>query len=267
MDSAVLLDEFAAWSRAAGHSSRTIDDRSRTIRQITAELGDLRSVAAQALTGWLGRDGLKPWTRATYRNTVRAFFTFMAEYGHRTDNPAARLRRPRVPASLPNPVTDAELAFLLACSPEPWRTIILLGAYAGLRVSEIAGLDRVDITEETILIRRGKGGTPALVPTHPRIWAHVKDRPSGPVVRTPRGQTLTGQSMTCRAREYFDSVGLPDVHLHMLRHWFGSSVQRRQGDIRVTQELMRHASIASTVIYTQVTTAAKVSAIMALDAA
>lgn len=267
MTAARLLDEFAGYARAAGHTDATIDRRRRVIGQIIADLGDPLTISGPALTTWFGRDGWSPWTRATYRNAARSFFAFLVEYGHRGDDPAARLRRPRVPAGVPNPVSDAELAYLLAVSPEPWRTIIILGAYAGLRVAEIAALERADVTAETILVRRGKGGEAALVPCHPRIWAHLHGRGPGPVVRTPHGRTMTAASISSRQRAYFDSVGLPDVHLHRLRHWFGTAVQRGQGDIRVTQELMRHRSIASTVIYTRVTTAAKVAAIMALDAA
>ncbi len=262
-----LLDEFTVYARAAGHTGATIAGRRKVIRQIVADLGDPLMVTAPALTNWFGHEGWTPWTRSTYRNAARSFFGFLVEYGHRVDNPAGRLRRPRMPASLPKPVSDAELAFLLDVSPEPWRTIVMLGAYAGLRVGEIAALRREDVSAETILIRRSKGGDPALVPTHPKLWAQLRDRGPGPVVRTPRGRTLTGKSISSRQRAYFDSIRLRAVHMHRLRHWFGTAVQRQQGDIRLTQELMRHRSITSTMIYTEVTVAAKVSAILALDAA
>lgn len=261
-----LLDEHTRYLTAGSAAERTIGCRLVVLTACLAAVGDPLVVDRAALVGWLATPGWSPWTRATYRGHLRGFFGWLCEFGHRDDDPAAKLRRPRVPAGVPRPVTDAELVLVLARVPAWFRPLVILCAFAGLRVSEAARLCREDITAETLTVRAGKGGKSAVVPTHPRIWALVADLPPGPVLRGRYGQALTGKYLSSAAREVFDRLGLDAVHCHRFRHWFGTSVQANQGDIRVTQELMRHASIASTAIYTQVATAAKVAAIAGLAA-
>jgi integrase len=256
-----LIESYATFARAGGLAANTIADRCAAVDRCLRTVGDPLEVDRSDLVEWLADPGWKAWTRATYRQHITAFFAWLVEFGHRADNPAAALRRPRVPKGLPKPVTDAVLADAIARSDEPWRSIIMLAAYAGLRASEIAQLHARDVAEDVITIRRSKGGGSAQVPTHPRLWAHLAGVPDGPVVRDRAGRPVTGKWISAHARHHFDALGLPEVHIHRFRHWFGTTVQRGQGDIRVTQECMRHANVSSTMIYTEVASAAKVSAI------
>lgn len=261
-----LLAAHLCYLRSANAAPRSQVDRVKTVRQCLRQLdADPLTVTTEQLTEWLANGDWAKWTRHTYRNHVRGFFNWLHEFGHRIDDPAARLPPARAGQGVPKPVTDNELDDALARSTGMWRTVILLVAYAGLRASEAAALCREDVTESLITVRSGKGDKSAQLPTAPEIWAHVRDLPPGPVVRTVTGQPISGRRLSTRARGYFDGLGMPRVHLHRFRHWFGTTVQRNQGDIRVTQELMRHSSVASTQIYTLVATAAKVAAIAGLS--
>lgn len=178
-------------------------------------------------------------------------------------NPMAELGRPSAPRNVPNPVSGAELEHALARSNQWWRLVIMLAAYAGLRVSEIARQRREDV-DQVRLVVRGKGDVTAAVPTHPLLWTAVEALPAGPLVRRPHGGLVTGNWLTERARGHFDRLGLPAVHLHRFRHWFGTTLQERYGDLRLTQELMRHASPATTAGYAQVTDARRRAAVAGL---
>jgi integrase len=176
------------------------------------------------------------------------------------------MRKPRHPRDQPNPVTDEELRQALERSTDWWRVAIQLAALAGLRVSEMAQLRREDVTPGWILIRRAKGGDPATVPTHPQLLELVADRPAGWLLPGAGGGPVNGRSLPPKARNYFDSIGLPAVHLHRFRHWFATNLLRRGADLRVVQELMRHRSVSSTQAYTQVVDAQRTAAVALLPA-
>jgi integrase len=181
-------------------------------------------------------------------------------------DPTASIPVPRAPKCLPKPVTEEELAAMLDALPEPLRTAAYLAGYAGMRVSEIAACRREHITVETILIPDGKGGDPGVVPTHPIVWTTVVNRPPGLLVLNRRGRPVDGHWITQTARYHLDRMGMPDVHLHRLRHRYGTLIQATVGDLRVTQECMRHRSVTSTAGYTLVTGDAKRAAVAALPA-
>ena len=151
-----------------------------------------------------------------------------------------------------------------------------LAGLAGLRVSEIAACLSEHITAEVLLVPVGKGGRVGSVPTHPYLWQLLQEhpprppltdargRPVNPLIRDRLGRMVTGRWLTSLARERFDRAGLPEVHLHRLRHRYGTMIQQMTGDIRITQECMRHESIQSTVGYTLVTASRRAAVVAAL---
>jgi len=250
--------------RAAGRAQRTIADRAELLDRVDADLphGLIRA-ATPEIQRWLAR--FSGWTLCTYDMHLRGFFR------HATAgdapwldwNPMADMPSPRRPRRVPDPVTDDELASALAGSGPWWRRAVLLAAYAGLRASEIARLMREDVCESSLRVW-GKGDVGACLPTHPLVWAAVVDLPPGPLFITPHGLQATGRWLSAKARYHFDRLGLFEVHMQRFRHWFGTMIQERYGDIRLTQELMRHASPVSTAGYTQVTGERRAQAVAAL---
>lgn len=259
-----LVEMHARHLRACGNSPRTIKDRTDVLRRLDADLPDGLSYAStNELDAWLGhRADWSQWTRATYAMHIRGFYRW-AEGRYLDGDPAIGMARPNRPPGVPNPVSDAQLRQALLRSPEPWLTAITLAAYAGLRASELAELHREDITPDLVRVRRAKGGAAGTVDTHPRIWSAVRDRPAGPLV-TWQGRAVTGRWVSAHARRHFDSIGLPDVHMHRFRHWYATTLLERGADVRTVQEALRHRSITSTQGYTLVAGGRRRDAIRAL---
>jgi integrase len=169
---------------------------------------------------------------------------------------------PKAPKCTPRPATDEQLATALT-APEPLLTAVLLAAYGGLRRSEIVAVDRDHITEDTIYIPSGKGGDPQTVATHPIIWAHVQGR-RGPLITDVEGTRLEASQLSSLALRWFRRHGLPAFGLHRFRHWYGTMLQREHGDLLITQQALRHASVVSTQGYALVASQARDAAVRAL---
>jgi site-specific recombinase XerD len=215
--------------------------------------GDLYAATLEVLEEWTSQPGWQVRSRITFVCSLRAFYTWAYERGRLPANPAAKLHRPRTPVDVPNPCTAAELHEVLERGGEPIRTAMLLAAYGGLRVADIVGLRREDITKETIRIAHGKGGRAAMVPTHKLIWEHLRDRPPGLIITNRAGEPLAPALLSRCAGRRFAVLGMSDMHLHRGRHYFATALLRSGANVRVVQELMRHSSLATTAKYLQVT--------------
>lgn len=248
-----LIPAHLAHLRASGYSEHTITSRAELLRRVHAALPyGLAYAATDEIESWLATKGWSQWTRCTYAMHIRGFYRWATRGGGLLDgDPTAEMAHPRTPRCLPNPVDDADLAAAMIHSGEPWYTAILLAAAAGLRADEIARLRREDVTEATITVQ-GKGGEPGIVDTHPQVWAHVQHRSAGPLVTDQHGRPVTGRWLSAHARHHFDSIGMPHVHLHRFRHWYGTALLDGGANLRTVQEAMRHRSVTSTQGYTMV---------------
>jgi integrase len=257
-----LIAAHLAHLRAGGYSDRTIHSRKDILRRLHDALPyGLAYAATEQIEAWLGEAGWSRWTRCTYSTHIRAFFAWADVHGHLYGDPAADIVRPRPPRCVPSPVTDDQLARALH-SDDPWHVAVVLAAFGGLRADEISRARSEHITADTVHIPDGKGGEPGSVPTHPFLWESIRGR-SGLLV-THYGEPVTGRWISANARHHFDRMGMPDVRMHRFRHWYGTMIQRATGDIRVTQECMRHRSVTSTQGYTLVTGEARRAAVAAL---
>lgn len=265
---ATLIDQYLEWLRVCNRSPRTITARREILHRIDADLAyGLESATAEEIKSWIYRDKWSAATRETYYGAVKSFFTWATSpLDTRLDfDPTVLLPRPTTPRGLPRPVSDRQLQYILTHAAEPFRRYSVLAAYEGLRCCEIAQLAREDITEQATTIRRGKGGKPGRLPTHPAVWEAVKDLPDGPIAYTDAGVPASAQYVSIRTALYFRrQLKLPGVGLHRLRHWYGTTLYARTRDIRRTQELLRHASPTTTAIYTLVSDEERAAAIHAL---
>jgi integrase/recombinase XerC len=157
-----------------------------------------------------------------------------------------RRRRPR-------PCTTDELADILTRASDPFRLWFALAAYAGLRCCEISGLDREHVTRTSVWVH-GKGGHERVVPTDEDLWPMLRRLPAGPVARRPEGDRAGRRYVSYRGNGHLrHELGHARITMHRLRHWYGTSVYRASGgDIRVTQELLGHASPVPTAGYAAV---------------
>src|SRR6185436_15424083 len=248
----------------------------RGVEQLDAvDPGTVRAFVASVSASTHGPDG-EPYRATTVSralSTVRTFHRFAVREGIAEDDPTAGVVRPRLPRALPHPLTVEEVATILE-APRPEeppglrdRAILELLYGAGLRVSELTGLDVDDLDVEAAAVRvLGKGAKEREVPigrmARDAIDAYLtRGRPAlaGPRSRAAlflntRGGRLTRQSCARLLETYAHAAGIRRrVTPHDLRHSFATHLLEGGADVRVVQELLGHASVATTQIYTLVT--------------
>jgi integrase/recombinase XerD len=245
-----LVATYGKYLTASGYSTVTVDDRLRFLTWADQRLPwGLDEASSDEWVDLLGDTTWERWTRRTYDTHARTYYAWAVHHGYLGLNPLADLRRPPPGESNPDPVTDDELRTALNCPDEPWRTAAMLGALAGLRAGEMARLERKHVTDERILVH-GKGGRSRWIPTHAQLWDSIRNRPAGPVLHWPCGRVV--KDLTGSQHNHWRRIGLPDVHLHRFRHYFATQLLRAGVDLRTVQELLGHASIATTQFYTAV---------------
>jgi site-specific recombinase XerD len=254
----MTLGRWTLWMHAQGLSERTIGERIGTIRGLLeyAHAGPLE-LAPEDIQTFLARK-LSPATRATYHASIRAFCAWMQRTRERDDNPADQTPRPRRPKSRPRPIASTQLdALLEAANRRRTRTYILLAAFAGLRVHEIAKIHGRDIDPYTgVLTVTGKGGKTAQVPLHDELLAEATHYPSDAYwfpaysqnTKTPHVTSTAVSQAISGAMTRAGFQGKP----HQLRHYYGTELVRAGVNLRIVQTLMRHESPATTAIYTEV---------------
>ena len=217
--------------------------------------------------------GYRPSSVARALAAVRSFHRFLVLEGEAEADPAEGVARPKVPRNLPRPLTVDEVTALVAApgqdGPVALRDRAILETLygAGLRISELVALDVDDVDLEEGSVRAvGKGSKERIVPlgrlavkaleaylTRARP-ALAAPRSRGALFLNRRGGRLTRQGSTNIIKDMARRAGIRKrVTPHMLRHSFATHLLEGGADVRVVQELLGHASLATTQIYTLVT--------------
>lgn len=217
--------------------------------------GSLLDATTETLAGYVESRDLKPGARATEIAYLRGFYTWAHDEGLAATNPARKVVRPRQVQRLPRPMPDHDIVRALAEAPCSVAPILGLAVYAGLRACEIAQLRAEDITTSPamIRIRESKGGGESAVPVAPALDSILARCPlpvSGWLFPGRDGGHLSRTRICQIANRHLQGLGIGDT-LHTLRHAYGTAIYRATRDLRLTQELMRHRSIQSTVGYTK----------------
>lgn len=257
---------FGEWSvrmYAEGLSKRTVKDRVYTMRRLERDLATPALVATTPqLAEWLARDDIATVTRSVYHSHLRAFYRYTQSAGHRADNPMAPIRAARRPKRHPRPISVAQYETLRDTADPAMRAMIMLAALAGLRVAEIARFHSRQLDASTGLIEiTGKGGSTFLIPAHPDLVAHSRRMPAGYWFPSQRARHIGGRTVSERMRLFMLRHGVQATP-HALRHTFATQLLERGADLRVVQELMRHATVATTANYTAITDVRKREAIL-----
>jgi integrase/recombinase XerD len=246
------LAEFAAFCAAQGAAPSTAGP------EIIA--GFLADIAAR---------GLAARTQARRLSSLRQFQHFLLRNGQRPDDPTALSNAPRLPASLPRFLSEAEVdALLAACAELEGRQGQIARAgleilYAsGMRISEMLALPASALSEDAVmLLIKGKGGRERIVPLSSAARNAAASLRAG-LVRGARylfpgkalGTAMTRQGFALLLKRIARRAGIdPDrVSPHVLRHSFASHLLARGADLRSLQMLLGHADISTTQIYTHV---------------
>ena len=205
---------------------------------------------------------------------VKSFFAFLVAEGKVQNDPTENISSPKVNKSLPKPLSLTEVEALLAepvksSTPEAMRDVAMLELlYAGgMRVSELMDLNVNDINLKAGFVRcLGKGSKERIIPIHDRAVRSVKEyisevRPrllrgkeEQALFLNRRGDRLTRQGFWLILKGYAKSAGIrKTVTPHTLRHSFATHILSGGADLRAVQELLGHANISSTQIYTHLT--------------
>jgi integrase/recombinase XerD len=266
-----LLSDFADFQRGEGLAATTIRNRASTLRGLAAFTGrPLLAMTTADVRRFLGRD-ITNGSRRTYGINLRAFYAYAVAEGLRDDDPTARLGRPPVERGTPRPFAEVDVDRMLASGAyRRTRAMILLGYYQGFRVSSIAAVHGRDVDLVAMTIRTvGKGRKERTLPLHPMIAELAATMPRDGwwfPARGGRTGHVRPASVTDRITRAKHRAGITNSHLtpHSLRHGFGSGLVEEGVDIRVVQELMMHATLSSTEIYTAVSERRKREGIAAL---
>jgi len=286
-----LIEAFLEMIAAErGASKNTLDAYARDLADYAAGLTRAGKTPHNAATGdiraylsLVAARGLKPTSSARKLSSIRQFHRFLVADGRRADDPALIVEAPRRGRRLPKTLSVAEVGHLLAVSKEglddgarpaperlrALRTACLLELlYAtGLRVSELVTLpSSAAQTKEPFIHIRGKGGRERLVPLPSEArrtisayrafqkktgagaaphWLFPADSASGHLTR----QAFARDLKACAAAA---GIGAARISPHVLRHAFASHLLQNGADLRVVQELLGHADISTTQIYTHV---------------
>jgi integrase/recombinase XerD len=285
---ALFLDMLMA---ERGAAAQTIEAYTRDLSEFLAFLAakrmtaeDATADAVRAFLAQLSRKGLATTSRARKLSAMRQFFRFLLAEGLRSDDPCSAVDSPKLGRPLPKLLSVAEVEKLLETAAQgveqagdglakrrALRIYALLETlYAtGLRVSELLGLPRgVLVSDDRVLTVKGKGGRERLVPLNdaaqkalrlhlaaldgeevrgkaPSPWLFPSGSGSQHLTRQRFGQELKALALAA-------GIEPSRVSPHVLRHAFASHLLERGADLRTVQQLLGHADISTTQIYTHV---------------
>ena len=242
------LAALAEWAAGAGHG----------------DLVALDTPAVRAFVAAEHRRGLSPKSLQRRLSGCRSFYQWLLKHGRVAANPATGVRAPRAPRRLPQ-VLDVDEAVALVEVPTDAplgrrdRALLELFYSSGLRLSELRLLRWRDLDlEQGLVTVTGKGSRQRTVPVGSHAcaalagWrAETGADATAPVFPGRAGAPISARAVQLRLRELARRQGLfKRVHPHLLRHSFASHVLESSGDLRGVQELLGHADIATTQIYT-----------------
>jgi integrase/recombinase XerD len=230
-------------------------------------------LAARTRRGATGERALAPTSLRRRAAAIRGFYRFAYGEGLLEVDVAARLDLPRQPRLLPETLGLADVERLLeSAAGLRDRALLELLYAAGLRISEALRLDREDLSVDSRVVRViGKGDRERMVPVgdialdwlgrwmdeaRPELLArsHVAPPRGGPLFVGPRGRRLARQQGWAAVKNAAARAGLSDrVSPHTLRHSFATHLLEGGADLRIVQELLGHASISTTQLYTHLT--------------
>lgn len=242
------LDRWALDLMADGYSPRTVEARRTAVMVFSRASGVApEGLAREHVLAYLSGRPLAVRTRRAYLSHLRAWSAWLGD-----EDLTAGIRRPPTPRGVPRPVTEAQLArLLIAARPgHRERAFLVLGAYAGCRAFETARVAAEDLEEVDAgwaLRIVGKGGQMGLVPV-PDVVVDVLAPWRREVRRGRLWPRASGDSVRNTLRQLGERAGVAFTS-HQLRHRYGTAFYAESKDLLLTQQVMRHASPATTAGY------------------
>lgn len=218
--------------------------------------GDMLKVDLDDLVAFLDRR-MTPEARAVEGSHLKGFYRWAHMTGLISEDPTVNLIRPKIQRRLPRPIPTVELRRAIDEAPDHIRPMLMLASMCGLRACEIAGLRRQDVLDTqdpaVLVVLDGKGGKQRVIPMPDELVAEFRTwavAPRGPVIPRRDGKLGHNEAWTicAHANKYLRGAQISHS-LHTLRHWYGTAIYQASQDLRLTQELMGHASPVTTAGY------------------
>jgi len=267
------LDYLRATRRASAH---TLAAYRRDLQQLLACMGERGITDVHAIDGLavrqavasMHRRGLGGRSLQRALSAWRGLFNHLVSNGELRANPAIGISAPKSPRKLPHTLDVDQAAQLLDMQPPDWESVrdkamMELFYSSGLRLAELCGLDlaELDLQQQLVTVT-GKGSRTRTIPVGKqalealRAWLHVRSecmRAAGEraLFITRRGTRISVRAVQARMEKHGRGQQLSQrLHPHMLRHSFASHVLESSGDLRSVQEMLGHANLSTTQIYT-----------------
>ncbi|WP_300345521.1 tyrosine-type recombinase/integrase [Nesterenkonia sp.] len=247
------ITSYLEWLRACSQSTRTINLRRKQLERLGRAFPQQSpwELTLEDLIHWLGAQEWGADTLRSHRSALTGFYQWGLTTGRIDTDPTRALPSIKQKRPKPRPIPGRIIQKALNEASERERLMIKLGRYLGLRACEIAVVHRDDLIEDLMgwsLVVHGKGGHQRVVP--------VDDKTIIERVAAADGYcfpgAVNGHLSAARVSELL-SEALPAGYTgHQLRHTFASTIYERTRDVRVVQELLGHASLNTTQIYTAV---------------
>ena len=283
-DAATIAQTWLASLRTEKRvSAKTLEAYGRDLLQFTAfltehlgEVANVKSLTELALAdfrSFMARrrsDGIEARSLARQMSSLRSFFRFAEARGYFHNRAYAAVRSPKLAHAIPRPLSIAMAEKVTAdedlASDIPWiaardKAVLTLLYACGLRISEALSLTEVQLRHNPMTII-GKGGKGRLVPLLPDVKVMIESYISlcpfaverdQPLFRGAKGGVLSARIIQLAMQRLRSALNLPDTATpHAMRHSFASHLLGSGADLRVIQDLLGHASLSSTQIYTEV---------------
>lgn len=260
------ISDYLKYIRAADQSPGTVYQRGYQLRVLSQSFRGRSpwTLTTDDLAGFLASQSQANSTRRAMLSAINAFYRYGADTGKIIGpNPAAALKRIEPTRGRPRPAPTDAVVDAINAAPERTRLMIYLGVYAGLRRAEIAAVHTTDLFRETggwSLRVQGKGRKIRNVPVTDKLAALILAAEPGWLFPSwHRGQVnsdgarMNDHLRPARIGELIHDVLPPGVTPHMLRHRFATNRYATNGhDLLAVQQLLGHASVATTQVYTQI---------------
>ncbi|PJC05523.1 MAG: tyrosine recombinase XerC [Gallionellales bacterium CG_4_9_14_0_8_um_filter_55_61] len=269
----LYLDGYLAWLRNEKHYSElTAENYARDLRRLfelcsNTPLNDLKTHHIRRFIAQLHSAGLGGRSLARMLSAWRGFFNYLLRDHGFTDNPCVGLRAPKSEKALPQALSPDEATRLVdfaADTTEALRdkAMFELLYSSGLRLAELVGLDPQQLELGAGEVRvTGKGSKTRIVPLGSfaisalQAWLTVRGQLANSdeiaLFVGKRGKRITPRVVQLRIKQWGFKQGISsNVHPHLLRHSFATHVLQSSGDLRAVQEMLGHASISTTQVYT-----------------
>jgi len=255
------LFEFRKWAVAyGGYSEVTAKKDVRNVRRISKDI-DVMNISEKMLYDFVDIELKRGKGPGAINSEMRFMIAWKKFRG--IDMKVPRLRKP--PSPDPWFPTDDEVRTILKSierTEDPstlWRDKVLMELlfFTGARASEVLRIAMDDVRDEGVFIRSSKGEKPRFVPLPQDIMDHVRKYIENYRISTDQKSLLTTKDgrmtynyLRARVSLIGDRAGVPRMHPHAARHWFATSLLKAGTDIRVIQEVLGHADLSSTQVYT-----------------